>query len=77
MKTMAVSLFKAQALQTVAQVAKSRESVVITKRGKPLVQVIPFQPPSTAMVPGKLSRALVFEKDIVSPLEAGQWEANR
>jgi len=76
-KTMAVSVFKAHALQAVDRVAKLRECIVITKRGKPIVQVVPYEPASRVTEPGKLSRALVFEKDIVSPLDPGMWEANR
>ena len=77
MKSMAISVFKAQALQAVGRVASSRESIVITKRGKPLAQVVPYIPVSTAAVPGKLAEALVFEKDIVSPLGAEMLEASR
>ena len=77
MRTMAVSVFKAHALQAVDRVARLREGIIITKRGKPLVQVIPFQAASASAVPGKLSQALVFEKDIVSPLGSELWEAGR
>lgn len=70
MKAMAVSAFKARALQALDRVVKTRESLVVTKRGKALVRVIPCQPVSSAPVPGKLAEALVFEKDIVSPLGA-------
>ena len=77
MKTMTVSTFKAHALQVVGQVARSKERVVITKRGKPIAQLVPYSPPPDAPTPGKLSAALVFEKDIVSPLGADMWEAAR
>ena len=77
MKTMAISVFKAQALQVVDRVASSREFLVITKRGKPLAQIVPYQSAAKAPVPGKLSEALVFEKDIVSPLKKEMWEALR
>ncbi len=77
MKTMAVSTFKAHALQAVVQVAESKEGIIITKRGKPLVQVIPYQPASTTATPGKLADVMVFEKDIVSPLGPESWEASR
>jgi len=73
MKTMAISVFKAHALQAVAGVAKSREGIIITKRGKPLAQVVPYQPASGAAVLGKLSQTLVFEGDIVSPLGPEVW----
>ncbi len=77
MKAMAVSAFKMHALRAVDRVAKTRESLVVTKRGKALVRVVPYQPLASAPVPGKLADALVFEKDIVSPLGAKLWEAAR
>jgi len=75
MKTMAVSEFKAHALRVLGQVAKTREPVLVTKRGKPLAEVIPFCSPEEAPVPDKLSETLVFEKDIVSPLGESVWNA--
>ncbi len=73
MKTLAITDFKAHALQILSRIAKTKESVVITKRGKPIVEVIPFSTSKPA--PGKLSEALVFEKDIVSPLGEDMWDA--
>ena len=71
MKTLAITDFKAHALQVLGQVAETKESVLITKRGKPLAEVIPFtsEPPR----PGKLASALVFEDDIVTPLGGEMW----
>lgn len=74
---MPISEFKARALETIGRLAKSRESIIITKRGKPVARVIPYVPTSDAPAPGKLAAALVFEKDIVSPLGAELWEAGR
>lgn len=73
MKTLGITDFKAHALQILGRIAKTKESVVITKRGKPIVEVIPFSASKPA--PGKLSEALVFEKDIVSPLGEDMWDA--
>ena len=73
MKTLAITDFKAHALHILGQVAKTKESVVVTKRGKPLAEVVPFS--TSKPVPGKLSEALVFEKDIVSPLGEDMWDA--
>jgi prevent-host-death family protein len=75
MKTMAISQFKALALKIIDEVAKSKEGVIITKRGKPLAQVLPYQTPVKKNKPGKLADILVFEKDIVSPLGEDIWEA--
>jgi prevent-host-death family protein len=75
MKTMAISEFKAQALKVLNEVAKSKEPVVITKRGRPLAQVVAFQKSGTKPKPGQLADAFVFEKDIVTPLGEALWEA--
>ncbi len=77
MKTMAITEFKAYALKVVDQVAKSNESLVITKRGKPLAELIPYRNSEQKPVPGKLANTLVFEKDIVGPLGSDIWEASK
>ena len=77
MTSMAVSVFKAHALEAVRRVARSREGIVLTKRGKPIAQVVPYPPPAAGIAPGRLSQALVFEKDIVSPLGEKMWEATQ
>ena len=75
MTTMAISVFKAHALEAVGRVASSREGIIITKRGKPVAQVVPYQAPDATVKPGKLRDSLVFERDIVSPLGAQMWKA--
>jgi len=73
MKVFSVTDFKAHALRILGQVAKTKEPVIVTKRGKPLAEVIPYS--TRKPVSGKLSEALVFEKDIVSPLGEDMWDA--
>jgi prevent-host-death family protein len=75
MKIMAISEFKTHCLQVLGRVARTKETVVVTKRGKPLVEVIPFRHNDELPVPGKLAHSLVFEKDIVSPLGESIWSA--
>ena len=75
MKTMAISEFKSHALKILDQVAKTQEIIIITKRGKPLAQITPYRNPEMYPKPGKLSDALVFEKDIISPLGEEIWDA--
>ena len=75
MKTMAISEFKTHALKVLNEVAKSQETIVITKRGKPLVQVVPHRKSEMKPTPGKLADAFVFEKDIITPLGEGLWDA--
>ena len=77
MRSLAISAFKARALELVGKVADDREGIIITKRGKPLAQVLPYQPAGEVPVAGRLAEALIFERDIVSPLGAESWEAAR
>jgi antitoxin (DNA-binding transcriptional repressor) of toxin-antitoxin stability system len=41
MKTMAAGLFKAQCLAVMDEVQAKRETVVITKQGKPVAKLVP------------------------------------
>lgn len=75
MKTMPVTDFKSHALKVLGEVAETREPVLVTKRGKPLAEIIPFAEKRTA--PGRLADALVFEDDIVSPLGEAEWNVCR
>ncbi len=77
MKTISAREFSARVLATIAEVAATRESVVVTKRGRPLVRITPFEEPLKDHAPGKLAHTLVFEKDIVSPLGDEDWDACR
>ena len=75
MKTMAISAFKANALRVIDNVSKLQERVIITKRGKALAELIPFRSTKNKAVPGRLSSSLVSEKDIITPLGSGMWDA--
>ena len=75
MKEMSITEFKTHALQVIGEVAECRESVLVTKRGKPVAEVIPYT--EAKPVAGRLAETLVFETDIVSPLGEEMWEATR
>ncbi len=75
MKTMAISEFKAHSLQVLGRVARTKETIVVTKRGKPLVEVIPFRHGDESPVPGKLAHTLIREKDVISSLGESIWSA--
>ena len=77
MKTMGISEFKAHALRVIDEVSKTRQSVVITRRGRPLAEIVPFRVTKREAIPGRLASMLVFEEDIVSPLGEDMWEASR
>ncbi len=74
MKTMAISQFKAQALKIIDQIAQDHEEMIITKRGKPLARILPYEDSSSLTKSGRLADTFVFEDDIVSPLGEDMWE---
>jgi prevent-host-death family protein len=66
--------FKAKCLQLLDDVAEHRESLVITKRGKPIAKLVPM-PPETELF-GALAGSVVDETDIVAPVDT-EWESAR
>ncbi|HEY3130198.1 MAG TPA: type II toxin-antitoxin system prevent-host-death family antitoxin [Acidobacteriota bacterium] len=68
------SEFKAACLKLMDDVSRSGESLIVTKRGKPLVRVIPAGRPSTED-DYALKGTISLERDIISPLGEALWEA--
>jgi prevent-host-death family protein len=64
--------FKAKCLKMIDEVAEKRKSIVITKRGKPVAEVIPI-PPRGDLV-GSMRGSVLWEGDIISPIDV-EWEA--
>ena len=72
-KTMSAADFKAKCLEVLDQVAARRESVVVTKRGKPVAQVVPVVKRPEHLW-GAMKGEIEIRGDIVSPLDV-EWEA--
>lgn len=66
--------FKAKCLKLLDEVARTRESLIVTKHGKAVAKLVPI-PPETGLF-GALAGSVRQEGDIVSPLE-NDWEACR
>lgn len=64
--------FKAKCLQLLDEVAEGRESLVITKRGKPIAKLVPVEPQQQLF--GALRGSVVAEADIVSPVDV-EWDS--
>ena len=62
--------FKACCLALLDEVAATGETLVVTKRGRPVAQVIPIAPPRGLV--GSIRR----ERDLVSPI-GDRWHAER
>ena len=74
MKTMAISQFKTHTLRIIDQLSQNNESIIVTKRGKPLALITPYEDTNMNSEPGRLSDTLTFEEDIVAPLGEEMWE---
>jgi len=67
-KQMAAGQFKARCLAVMDEVARTRESVVITKRGKPVAKVVPVDSSKPKKFVGRLEGVLLPAKgDLTEP----------
>jgi len=74
MKTIAAAEFKARCLILMEDVRKTREPVVITKRGKPVAKLVPLDKGGDEFI-GRLKGIIESVGDIESPTEG--WESSR
>ena len=71
METLSVSEFKAKCLSVLQDVNKQKKRVIITKRGKPIAEVIPHESEDKEV---PLEDTVVFMGDITSPVAEEDWE---
>ena len=73
MKTIPAGEFKTHCLSLLKDVAQNRETLIITKYGKPVARILPF---TFDEVEGEnpLRNSIVFENDIVEPI-GEPWES--
>jgi prevent-host-death family protein len=72
-RIMKASEFKAKCLTVLDEVERTRQPVVITKRGKPVAEVVPHTV-RARNARGILKGRLEILGDIISPLDV-EWEA--
>jgi prevent-host-death family protein len=73
MKTMAAGVFKANCLAVMDEVQSKRETVVITKHGKPVAKLVPINTDKDEIF-GFLAGKGTITGDIVSPaLTPEEW----
>jgi prevent-host-death family protein len=71
METLSVSEFKAKCLSVLQDVDKQKKRVIITKRGKPIAEVIPHESEDKEV---PLEDTVTFMGDIISPVAEEDWE---
>jgi prevent-host-death family protein len=70
MRSIPAGRFKAQCLALLDDVAATGETIVVTKRGKPIAQVAPLEPPASLI--GSVTY-LVSDEEFIAPLYP-DWE---
>jgi len=71
-KTVPAGQFKARCLALLDQVERTGTPIVVTKRGRPVAQVVRVERPAAADLRGSVT----FRGDIVGSL-LGEWEVER
>jgi prevent-host-death family protein len=71
MESLSVSKFKSTCLSVLEDVQKQKKRLIITKRGKPIAEVIPYVKSGSQT---SLKDTLSFMGDIVSPVAEKDWE---
>lgn len=79
MDEISISEFKAKCLALLEQVSKTKKPLRITKRGKPIAEVVPPSPPkSRGNWLGCMKGTAEIVGDIVSPaVDPEEWEVLR
>ena len=72
-KTIKASEFKAKCLALMDEVAHTGNAVVITKKGKPVAELVPHRSRQRNAL-GILKNRLIIKGDIISPIDV-EWEA--
>ena len=72
MEMLSVSKFKATCLSVLEDVGRQKKKVVITKRGKPIAEIVPITSQKKKV---SLKDTVVYLGDIVSPVAKDEWEA--
>ena len=70
-RMISASRFKAQCLALLDEVAATGETIVITKRGKPVARVAPLEPPKSLI--GSVTY-LVSDEELIAPIDV-EWDA--
>lgn len=77
MKTMLVSEFKAKCIAALKEVHRTREPIVITLRGKPLVTIQPFADHSSGKRLGGLKGKMRIHGDLIHTDSTDDWDMLR
>ena len=67
--------FKARCLKLMDKVHRTKKRIIITKRNKPIAQLVPIEEETTSLF-GKMKGTIHILGDIISPIDE-VWDASR
>lgn len=77
-KTIPAGKFKATCLKLMDQVKRTREALIVTKNGVPVIKIIPADKVPSHKVLGCMKDTVKIVGNILEPVTApGDWKANR
>jgi len=72
-KTVPATEFKTHCLALLEEVRATRQPLLVTRHGKPVVEISPYVPKNAARV-NPLKGSIVSQDDLISPLEEN-WDS--
>ncbi len=77
MRKMPAGEFKARCLNLMEQVSRTKESILITKRGRPVAKLVAVENDKASLI-GRLEGVLQISGDVESPIVPPEtWDALR
>jgi prevent-host-death family protein len=74
-KTVAAAEFKARCLALLEEVRQSRQSLLVTRHGKPVAEISPFVAHNDTDE-NPLKGSVLFQGDLISPIDES-WDSAR
>jgi prevent-host-death family protein len=68
--------FKAKCLKLMDKVQRTKRKIIITKRNKPIAQLIPIEEEDGKSLFGRMKGTIHITGDIISPIDE-VWDASR
>ena len=77
-KTIGAAEFKAHCLRILDEVDRSRQSVTVTKRGRPVAELCPIAKPERSSIIGALKGSVLkYDRPFDPAIDPDEWHANR
>lgn len=72
-KTVPATEFKAHCLALLEEVRETRQPLLVTRHGRPVVEISPYVPKEAART-NPLKGSILFQGDLISPIDE-KWDS--